>query len=312
MSDILILLIRHLLFGWTIYLLFTVHKGFEVRSKLTRTGQLVLITWMLFGFYTGKLIYSMLGLHSGLLLFSLLGLYATGAAIGIILFATIGRFLVLLIGPNGSGAIASSGFLVLYYALRRGLGDHSDHMRPYLTTKALMYSGLAILICLIWCLLSYLLFRLRQKKYKFNHPAPRLKKKLWLKLVVSLVALLLFMAIPIVSCWSDIQDKGQKRYKIFCIRHHFMNFSSALDLYKLDYGSYPSSEEGLIVLKNPPGGKKASHMNSIPKDPWGNEYRYFSHETEYSGFNIISTGSDGKLGGGDDISMEDILWNNDL
>ncbi|MDR0679909.1 MAG: type II secretion system major pseudopilin GspG [Puniceicoccales bacterium] len=48
--------------------------------------------------------------------------------------------------------------------------------------------------------------------------------------------------------------------------------------YKISIGEYPSTAEGLKALVNAPAGKerrwKGPYMESLPQDPWGNDYRY--------------------------------------
>jgi general secretion pathway protein G len=46
----------------------------------------------------------------------------------------------------------------------------------------------------------------------------------------------------------------------------------------------------------------------VPKDPWGNEYKYFSPASNGAPYEIISLGADGKEGGegtNKDISSND-------
>src|SRR3712207_732354 len=57
------------------------------------------------------------------------------------------------------------------------------------------------------------------------------------------------------------------------------NFKSSLDLYRLDTGSYPSTQQGLGALVRNPGnvpGWKGPYIDSpsLPADPWGNPYSY--------------------------------------
>ena len=75
----------------------------------------------------------------------------------------------------------------------------------------------------------------------------------------------------------------------------------ALDLYKLEIGRYPTTQEGLQSLITAPTGpanwngpywKKAT----LPKDPWTNEYKYTSPGAK-GAYDIISFGADGKEGG---------------
>ncbi|MES9942452.1 MAG: type II secretion system major pseudopilin GspG [Candidatus Thiodiazotropha sp. 6PLUC2] len=77
--------------------------------------------------------------------------------------------------------------------------------------------------------------------------------------------------------------------------------SAALDIYRLDTGNYPRSEQGLIALVqrvdglenwNGPYLKKPR----LPKDPWGADYLY-RYPGEHSDFDLYSLGSDGVEGG---------------
>lgn len=77
--------------------------------------------------------------------------------------------------------------------------------------------------------------------------------------------------------------------------------SSALDLYRLELGSYPSSEQGLDALITKP--RNADNWNGpylkksvIRKDPWGNDYQYRS-PGQYGDFDLWSLGADNREGG---------------
>ncbi|WP_448506861.1 type II secretion system major pseudopilin GspG [Immundisolibacter sp.] len=78
-------------------------------------------------------------------------------------------------------------------------------------------------------------------------------------------------------------------------------FSSALDLYKLEVGRYPNSQEGLQALVEAPGG--VSNWNgpylkkkAVPKDPWGADYHFVS-PGQHGPFDLYSYGADGHEGG---------------
>ena len=80
--------------------------------------------------------------------------------------------------------------------------------------------------------------------------------------------------------------------------------SEALELYKLSFRNFPATGEGLQALTQPKGGSQP-FMNSLPKDPWGNDYIYTfpgSGGAGGQGFDLISYGPDGVSGGSDDIS----------
>lgn len=79
------------------------------------------------------------------------------------------------------------------------------------------------------------------------------------------------------------------------------NLSSTLDIYRLEVGRYPSSTEGLeALIKNP--GSVANwngpylKKGEVPKDPWGNDYKYQAPGTE-GPFDVWSLGADGAEGG---------------
>ena len=78
------------------------------------------------------------------------------------------------------------------------------------------------------------------------------------------------------------------------------SFSSALDLYYLDLGRYPNSNEGLAALtrSNNAAGWNGPYLRGglVPNDPWGHGYVYRS-PSERAPYEIISLGSDGQEGG---------------
>jgi general secretion pathway protein G len=88
--------------------------------------------------------------------------------------------------------------------------------------------------------------------------------------------------------------------KISTARTQAYEIAKALDLYKLQTGSYPTTSEGLEVLAKPLKGRAI--MKEIPLDPWGNEFNYAipgKHNLE--GFDVWSNGPDGTSGEESDI-----------
>ena len=94
------------------------------------------------------------------------------------------------------------------------------------------------------------------------------------------------------------------------------NLETALKLFKLDNGFYPSTEQGLAALLEkpttgqiPPKYRDGGYLEQkrVPPDPWGNPYLYISPGLN-GDFDIISYGGDGKEGGeGKDADIES--WN---
>lgn len=60
--------------------------------------------------------------------------------------------------------------------------------------------------------------------------------------------------------------------KISTARTQAFEIAKALDLYRLQTGSYPATTEGLDPLANPPRGEPL--MEKVPLDPWGRPYNY--------------------------------------
>ena len=84
------------------------------------------------------------------------------------------------------------------------------------------------------------------------------------------------------------------------------SLGSALDLYFLDVGRYPTSAQGLGALVQQPAGVARWNgpyvqQATVPSDPWGNPYDY---KVDQSGrYAIVSFGEDGQPGGGDDVAV---------
>ncbi len=93
--------------------------------------------------------------------------------------------------------------------------------------------------------------------------------------------------------------------RIIAARQDINSISQALKLYRLDNHNYPSTDQGLQALVSkptappaPPNWKTGGYLDRLPKDPWGNEYKYISPGVKNTGdVDIISLGSDGAPGG---------------
>jgi len=118
-------------------------------------------------------------------------------------------------------------------------------------------------------------------------------------LIEILVVLVLLSVIMTVVAGNYI-GRGEKA-KADAAKIEIGQISQTLDLYKLEVGRYPTTQEGLQALVSAPAGvanwngpywKKAT----VPKDPWGTEYKYTSPAAN-APYEIISLGADGKEGG---------------
>jgi len=78
------------------------------------------------------------------------------------------------------------------------------------------------------------------------------------------------------------------------------DLDKSLELFKLDVGRYPTTEEGLDSLVKKPGnanGWTGPYLKGgVPTDPWGHPYRY-ANPGPNGGIEILSLGADGAPGG---------------
>ena len=89
--------------------------------------------------------------------------------------------------------------------------------------------------------------------------------------------------------------------KVKAAKIQIQSFSSALDLFYLDAGRFPTAAEGLTALVQPPPGVAAWNGpylkgGNVPSDPWKNPYLYRS-PGEHGPYDIMSYGADGQEGG---------------
>ncbi|MBV9461482.1 MAG: type II secretion system major pseudopilin GspG [Bradyrhizobium sp.] len=106
--------------------------------------------------------------------------------------------------------------------------------------------------------------------------------------------------------------------KVKAARIQLQSFVTALDLFYLDAGRYPSSAEGLSALVKQTPGVAAWNGpylkgGNVPSDPWNHAYVYRS-PGEHGPYDIVSYGSDGQEGGSGvaaDISLENLSAKNE-
>lgn len=125
-----------------------------------------------------------------------------------------------------------------------------------------------------------------------------------LMLVVIIIGVLAAMVVPRFVGRSEQARYAAARADVEA------NIAIALDLYELDNGSYPTTEQGLDALARKPEGEpmppnwRGPYLKKkVPLDPWGNPYVYTCpgiHNAE--DYDLSSYGPDGVEGGGDDIS----------
>ena len=115
-----------------------------------------------------------------------------------------------------------------------------------------------------------------------------------LLVVLTIIGLIMGLIGPRVLGY--LEDSRAKTAKL-----QIESLSSALDLFYLDAGRYPTTSEGLVALVKPAAGLTAWNGpylkgGTVPNDPWGKPYVYRS-PGERTLYEIISYGADGQEGG---------------
>ena len=118
--------------------------------------------------------------------------------------------------------------------------------------------------------------------------------------LIEILVVLVLIGIVMGIVGGNFLGKGEKA-KADAAKIELNQIGQTLDLYKLEVGRYPTTQEGLQALIAAPSG--VANWNgpywkngTIPKDPWGNEYRYTS-PGQKGDYDIVSLGADGKEGG---------------
>ena len=91
--------------------------------------------------------------------------------------------------------------------------------------------------------------------------------------------------------------------KIKATQADIASLSQALKLYRLDNGTYPTTEQGLQALVSKPSmepipknWKTNGYLEQLPKDQWGNDYRYLQPGV-HGEFDVFTLGADNAPGG---------------
>ena len=116
-----------------------------------------------------------------------------------------------------------------------------------------------------------------------------------LLVVLTIISLIVGLTGPRVLGY--LSDSRAKTAKL-----QIESFSSALDLFYLDAGRYPTTSEGLDALTQRPSGIAIWNGpyvkgGRVPSDPWGHAYQYRVAGEQTPPYEITSMGSDGREGG---------------
>lgn len=112
-------------------------------------------------------------------------------------------------------------------------------------------------------------------------------------IVVVILGILAAIVVP------KIMDRPVQA-QITAAKSDIRTLESALNLYRLDNHSYPTTDQGLEALVQKPSNAKAwkegGYIGRLPKDPWGKEYQYLNPGAN-GPIDIFTYGADGQQGG---------------
>jgi len=124
--------------------------------------------------------------------------------------------------------------------------------------------------------------------------------------VLTIIALFAALVAP------RMLKQGDKA-RVTAARAQIESFMTALGAYKLDTGLYPTTEQGLVALRERPQGVNQWNGPYLPKevplDPWAHAYVYKFPGDHGDEPDIISYGADGTPGG-TDIYADIVSWKN--
>ncbi|WP_419663940.1 GspG: general secretion pathway protein G [Desulfosarcina variabilis str. Montpellier] len=132
-----------------------------------------------------------------------------------------------------------------------------------------------------------------------------------LMVVIVILGILAGLIVPRIMGRPEQAKKLKARMQIESI-------GTALKLYKLDNGAYPTTEQGLQALVEAPSSgnvpknwRKGGYLEKgkVPQDPWGNDFVYLSPGI-HDDFDIMSYGADG-VSGGEDTNADINSWESD-
>ncbi len=118
--------------------------------------------------------------------------------------------------------------------------------------------------------------------------------------LIEILVVLVLIGVVMGIVGGNFIQRGEKA-KRDAAKIEIGQIGQTLDLFKLEVGRYPSSQEGLQALIAQPSGVNNWNgpywkKSTVPKDPWGNDYLYV-FPGQHGAYDIISYGADGKEGG---------------
>ena len=133
--------------------------------------------------------------------------------------------------------------------------------------------------------------------------------------LIEVLVVMVILGILAAIIVPRIMDRPEQA-RVVAAKSDIRAIVSALDLYRLDNGTYPSTDQGLAALvRKPDSGnipenwRPGGYLDHMPKDPWGHDYQYLNPGL-HGEIDVFSYGPNGPSADGGGSSSQEIgNWN---
>ncbi len=132
--------------------------------------------------------------------------------------------------------------------------------------------------------------------------------------LIEVLVVMVILGILAAVIVPKIMDRPEQA-RIVAAKSDVRAIVSALNMYRLDNGVYPSTEQGLAALVRKPdtgnipdNWRPGGYLDRVPKDPWGRPYQYLNPGL-HGEIDVFSYGPNGPSADGGGSSQEIGNWN---